>query len=69
MYNIEHKQNDLHISSGVLLRFGAGGHLELAPGQSLCKALKILNIYSCQDAKRGWAKQSSRLVSLPVPAP
>ena len=24
-------------SPGVSLRFGAGGHLDLAPGQSLCK--------------------------------
>ena len=27
--------------AGVSLRLGAGGYLDLAPGQSLCKALKI----------------------------
>ena len=31
------KQNDIY--QGVLLRFGAGGQLDLAPGQSLCRAL------------------------------
>ena len=46
--------------SGFSLRFGAGGHLDLAPGQSLCKALKILKIYSSRDAKSSWAKPSSQ---------
>mgnify|MGYP001799952898 CR=1 FL=1 len=32
--------------SGVLLRIGAERHLGLAPGQSLYKALKILEIYN-----------------------
>ena len=50
--------------SGVSL-FGAGGHLDLAPGQSLCKALKILKIYSCSDAKSSQAKLSSQLFNLP----
>ena len=61
-------------SAGVPLRFGAGGHLDLAPGQSLCKALKILKIYSCRDAKSSRAKPSSQPVNLlgarcPVPDP
>ena len=52
-------------NSGVSLRFGAGGHLDLAPGQSLCKALKILNIYSCRDAKSSRAKLSLQPVNIP----
>ena len=39
--------------------------MDLSPGQSLCKALKILKIYSCRDAKISRAKPSSRLANLP----
>ena len=39
--------------------------MDLAPGQSLCKALKILTIYSCRDAKSSWAKPYSHPVNLP----
>mgnify|MGYP001794257066 CR=1 FL=1 len=52
-------------STGVSLRFGAWGHLDLAPGQSLCKALKVLKIYSGSDAKSSQAKLSSQPVNLP----
>ena len=50
----------------ISLRLGAEGHLDLAPGQSLCKALKILKIYSCRDGKSSRTKPSSRLVNLPL---
>ena len=56
-------------SAGVSLRFGAGGHLDLAPGQSLCKALKMLKIYSCRDAKSSLAKLSLQPVNLPGARP
>ena len=49
-------RNDEYI--GVSLRFGEGGHLDLASGQSLCKALKILKIYSCGDARSSRVKPS-----------
>ena len=39
--------------------------MDLAPGQSLCKALKILKIYSCRDAKSSREKLSSQPVNLP----
>ena len=52
---------------GVSLRFGAGGHLDLAPGQSLCKALKILKHFSYRDAKSSQAKLSLQPVNCPVP--
>ena len=52
--------------SGVSLRLRAEGHLDLAPRQSLCKALKILKIHSCREnGKSSWAKPSSKLVNLP----
>ena len=50
-------------TTGVSLRFGAGGHLDLAPGQNFYKALKILKIYSSRDTKSSQAKLSSRLVN------
>ena len=37
----------------------------MAPGQSLCKALKMLKIYSCRDAKSSRAKPSLQPVNLP----
>ena len=37
----------------------------MAPWQSLCKALKILKICSCRDAKSSQAKPSSQPVNLP----
>ena len=49
----------------VSLRFGAGGHLDLAPRQSLCKALKIFKVYSRRDAKGSQAKLSSQPANLP----
>ena len=55
--------------AGVSLRFGAGGHLGLVPGQSLYKALKILKIYSCRDAGSSRAKLSSQPVNLPGAQP
>ena len=51
-------------AAGVSLRFGAGGHSALAPRQSSCKALKILKIYSCRDAKSSLAKPSSQPVNI-----
>ena len=51
--------------AGVSLRFGAGGQLDLAPRQSLCKALRILQIYSYRDVKNSWEKPSSQPVNLP----
>ena len=38
--------------------------MDLAPGQSLCKALKILKICSYRDAKSSRVKPSSQLVNL-----
>ena len=59
----------IKIETGVALRLGAGGHLDLAPGQNLCKALKILKVYSCRDAKSSWAKPPSQPVNLPSAQP
>ena len=39
--------------------------MDLAPGQSLYKALKMLNIYSCTNAKSSRAKLSLLPVNLP----
>ena len=55
--------------AGVWLWFGAGGHLDLAPGQSLCKALKILKLYNWRDAEISGAKPSSQPVNLPGARP
>ena len=41
---------------------GAGGHLDLAPRQSLCKALKIVKSKVAESRR---AKPSSQLVNLP----
>ena len=50
-------------------RLGAGGHLDLAPRQSLCEVLKILKIYSWRDGKSSWAKPPSQPVNLPSARP
>ena len=49
--------------AGVSLRFGVGGHLDF--GQSLCKALKNLKIFSYRDAESSRAKLSSQSFNLP----
>ena len=36
---------------GLFKVYSWGGHLDLAPRQSLCKDFKILKIYSCRDAE------------------
>ena len=42
----------------VSFRFGARGHLDLAPGQSLYKALKFFKIFNWRDDKSSQAKPS-----------
>ena len=49
--------------------FGAGGYLDLAPGKSLSKALKILRIDNRRDAEISWVKLSSQQVNLPSALP
>ena len=58
------KMKKLSTEPGVSLRFGAGGYLDLAPGQSLGKAFKILKIYSFIDAESSRAKPSLQPIKL-----